>query len=183
MDVEPRAPSPASTPGDEMHELSTELARHARILHLVKSQVSSSSLTGLDSGAVMVLMFLVKAGPLRQGALAECAMLDPSTVSRHVAQLVRCGHVERRPDPADGRAVQLVATGLGVALARGIAARRDALLREVLAGWAAEEVHDLAVRMRRINDDFEAHRPQARPQHPAVSGPAHFIHRTTDEER
>jgi hypothetical protein len=37
--------------------------------------------------------------------------------------------------------------------------------------------------MRRINDDFEAHRPLARPHHHAVSVPAHLIHRTTDEER
>ena len=177
--------APATGPDDPMpdpvQELSLELARHARILHLVKT-VSSSSMSGLDSGAVHVLMFLVKAGPLRQGALAECAMLDPSTVSRYVAQLVRSGHVERRADPVDGRAVQLVATELGRALARRIAARRDALLRDVVAGWAPDEVHDLAVRMRRINDDFEAHRPQVRPQHLALSGP-HPIERTTDEER
>jgi DNA-binding MarR family transcriptional regulator len=168
---------------DAVGELSQELARHARILHLVKTQVSNSSLSGLDSGAVHVLMFLVRAGALRQGALAECAMLDPSTVSRYVAQLVRSGHVERRADPADGRAVQLVATELGRALARRIAANRDALLREVLAGWTPDEVHELAARMRRINDDFEAHRSLARPHYAAVSVPAHPIDRTTDEER
>jgi len=183
-----RMPAPVRDPmqdpmQDPVQELSQELARHARILHLVKTQVSSSSMSGLDSGAVHVLMFLVKAGPLRQGALAECAMLDPSTVSRYVAQLVRSGHVERRADPADGRAVQLVATELGRALARRIAAQRDALLRDVLARWAPDEVHDLAVRMRRINDDFEAHRPLARPYHHAASVPAHPIDSTTDEER
>jgi DNA-binding MarR family transcriptional regulator len=166
-----------------MHELSQELIRHARILHLVKTQESTASLTGLDSGAVMVLMFLVKGGPQRQGALAECAMLDPSTVSRYVAQLVRSGHVERRPDPGDGRAVQLVATERGRAVARLIAQRRDALLREVLAGWAPEELHDLAVRLRRINDDFEAHRPQFRSHPMGVPVPIHPTDRTTDEER
>jgi DNA-binding MarR family transcriptional regulator len=173
---------PTQDPVDPVQELSQELARHARILHMVKTQISSSSPSGLDSGAVHVLIFLVKAGPLRQGALAECAMLDPSTVSRHVAQLVRSGHVERRADPADGRAVQLVATELGRALARRIAAQRDALLRDVLAGWAPDELHDLAVRLRRINDDFEAHRPH-RANPPAGSVPARPIDRTTDEER
>ena len=167
-----------------MQELSQELIRHARILHLVKTHESTSSLTGLDSGAVTVLMFLVKGGPQRQGALADCAMLDPSTVSRYVAQLVRAGHVERRPDPADGRAVQLVATERGRAVARLIGQRRDALLRDVLAGWPAEDVRDLAVRLRRINDDFEAHRPHLRSHPLAVPvpvGPA--IDRTADEER
>ena len=184
MDVEPRATSPAGASGDEMQELSQELIRYARILHLIKTHESTSALTGLDSGAVTVLMFLVKGGPQRQGALAGCAMLDPSTVSRYVAQLVRAGHVERRPDPADGRAVQLVATERGRAVAWLIAQRRDAVLREVLTGWAAEELHDLAVRLRRLNDDFEAHRPQLRPQPTAVPIPLHpGAESTTDQER
>jgi len=183
MDIEPLATS-AGASDDAVQELSQELIRHARILHLVKTHESTSSLTGLDSGAVTVLMFLVKGGPQRQGELADCAMLDPSTVSRYVGQLVRAGHVERRPDPADGRAVQLAATERGRAVARLIGQRRDALLREVLAGWDPEELHDLAVRLRRINDDFEAHRPQLRSPLMAMPAPVSgSTDRTADEER
>ena len=47
---------------------------------------------------------------MRAGALAECMQSDPSTVSRQVAALVKDGLLERRADPADGRASLLVLT-------------------------------------------------------------------------
>ena len=49
-------------------------------------------------------------GPHRSNALAEAVHSDPSTVSRQIAALVKVGYVERRPDPADGRACLLAAT-------------------------------------------------------------------------
>ena len=58
-------------------------------------------------------------GPMRAGALAECLQSDPSTVSRQVAALVKDGLLERRADPADGRASLLVLT-----------AKADAVLAE-----------------------------------------------------
>jgi len=155
----PAAPAEDPTP---VGELSQELSRHARILHMLKSRTFAVSGFGLDHGALSVLFQIVKSGPIRQGELADCAMLDPSTVSRHVALLVRQGMVERRADPGDGRAVRLVATAKGLDVHTQVMARRDALFRDVLAGWPAEDVRDLTRRLRRLNDDFEACRPQLR---------------------
>jgi DNA-binding MarR family transcriptional regulator len=147
-----------------IHRLSQELIRHGRILHLVKARLSAESGGGLDSGALAVLMHVVKSGGLRQRELAACAMLDPSTISRHVGLLVRLGHVERRPDPDDGRAVRLVATSTGLAVHDRLTARREALMSDVLAGWTDQELDQLTGWLRRLNDDFEARRP--RPRHP-----------------
>ena len=155
----PAVPAEDPTP---VGALSQELSRHARILHMLKSRMFAVSGYGLDHGALSVLFQVVKSGPIRQGELAECAMLDPSTVSRHVSLLVRLGHVERRADPGDGRAVRLIATPRGLEVHDQVMGRRDAMIRDVLAGWPDEDVRDLTGRLRRLNDDFEAFRPQLR---------------------
>ncbi len=139
--------------------LSQELVRHTRLLHVLRSQSSLWTPVGLDWGAFALLAHLVKGGPRRQGELAGCAMLDPSTVSRHVAQLVKAGLVERRPDPEDGRAVHLAATPPGQATFDQVAARRDAVIAEVMAGWDLDDVEALTRLLVRLNDDFETYRP------------------------
>ncbi len=151
-------PRPPSTT-DRTAELSAELIRHARMLHAIRSRMTTWSSEGLEWGALKLLAHLVKDGPQRQGELAECAMLDPSTVSRHVAQLVKGGWVERRPDPSDGRAVRLAPTEAGHRTFAEVGRRRDAMLREVLAGWADEDVAVLVASLRRLNDDFDRYRP------------------------
>lgn len=149
----------AGTPGADLGQLTYELFRQARIVHLVKARLSADS-GGLDSGALGVLVHVVKSGGLRQRDLADNAMLDPSTVSRYVGLLVKGGLVERQADQEDGRAVRLVATEAGHAMHRRLVARREALMSEALAGWSADEVADLTAGLRRLNDDFEALRTQ-----------------------
>ena len=70
----------------------------------------STSGDGVEWAAYGLLFQLVNDGPRRSSALAETACVDPSTVSRQVAQLVKAGLVERQSDPEDGRASLLVAT-------------------------------------------------------------------------
>ena len=161
--------TPVSDTSAGISELGQELIRQARILYLVRATLSAESGGGLDSGALAVLMHVVKSGGLRQRDLATCAMLDPSTVSRHVGLLVRLGHVKRLADQEDGRAVRLVATAAGHAVQQQLTARREALMREVLRNWTDDEVNSLTDRLRRLNDDFEAIRPrpgQAEPSRP-----------------
>jgi len=76
--------------------------------------------------------------------LAECLAADPSTISRHVAALVKAGLVERRPDPEDGRASLLACTAAGQHLVeRHRAQRRDAL-RTLLSEFSADELSALS---------------------------------------
>jgi MarR family transcriptional regulator, lower aerobic nicotinate degradation pathway regulator len=139
--------------------LNQELSRHARILHGLKSRTATLLPEGLDMAAFGLLLALVHCGPRRQGELAELSLLDPSTVSRHVAQLARAGYVQRRPDPQDGRAVQLVATDDGERIAHEIGERRQAVICDALRAWAPDDARQLAALLRRLNDDLDAVRP------------------------
>jgi DNA-binding MarR family transcriptional regulator len=158
-----RVPSPNTRP---CAELAHELGRHARLLQVMRSRLGGLVPDGLDGAAIAVLASLVKCGPRRQGELAEATMLDPSTVSRYVAQLVRAGLVDRRADPADGRAVQLVATENGQALGARIAAHRELLIGQMLAGWSEEDAHTLLRLVRRLNEEMEARRDSHEPARP-----------------
>jgi DNA-binding MarR family transcriptional regulator len=139
--------------------LNSELSRHQRILHVLKSGMAAFVPEGLDAAAFGLLLTLVKCGPRRQGELAEMLLLDPSTVSRYVGQLARAGYVQRRPDPQDGRAVQLAATDDGERVAREIDRRRHAVISQALAGWPPDDVGRLVALLSRLNDDLDAVRP------------------------
>ena len=151
--------APTSTPEvegrDSYAEIAHELGRQGRLLHLFKGHMSNWAPAGLDWAAFGLLMSLIKCGASRQGDLADVTLLDPSTVSRHTAQLVKAGLVSRRPDPADGRAVQLVATESGLLAGQDLLARRQALLRGILADWSDDDAQTFLLLTRRLNDGLE----------------------------
>jgi DNA-binding MarR family transcriptional regulator len=107
-----------------------------------------------------VLFHLVKDGPRRAGALAECAQVDASTASRHIDQLVRLGLVERRADPDDGRATQLVATDAGREMHARVLAARERMMADLLSDWPAEDVDTLAALLARLNHDLGTGMPR-----------------------
>ncbi len=72
---------------------------------------------------------------MRITELAGLVNLDPSTVSRHVAQLERSGLIERTPDPDDGRAQLVTVTDEGQQKLEAAFARRRELLARSLAEW------------------------------------------------
>jgi DNA-binding MarR family transcriptional regulator len=139
--------------------LTQELTRHARLLHAMKAGMAALVPEGLDPAAFPLLLTLVRCGPRRQGELAEMSMLDPSTVSRYVGQLARAGYVERRPDPQDGRAVQLAASEAGASVAREIGNRRQQTIVSALASWNPADIATLVTLLARLNDDLDAYRP------------------------
>ncbi|MFI7585938.1 MarR family winged helix-turn-helix transcriptional regulator [Spongisporangium articulatum] len=141
-------------------ELHHELYRSTRVAQVAFSQLSGLLPPGLDPAAAHLLAWLVKKGPARQGELAQSTMLDPSTISRRVGQLVRHGLVERAADPLDGRAVRLVATAAGRELLLRMRDARDAITRDLLADWPEGEVERLTGLLRRYNDAVDGFRRQ-----------------------
>lgn len=141
-------------------ELGHEFVRYHRVIHSLKSQLADVLPTGLDPAAAQLLAWLVKQGPSRQGELAENTFLDPSTVSRRISQLVHLGLVERRADPMDGRAVQLVPTESGQTYFKAIQDRRQVIMQQVVVGWTRDEVVSLSRLLQKFNDDFETYRTQ-----------------------
>ena len=96
----------------------------------------------LDPGSFWMLKAIATHGPLRVSELANHVALDPSTVSRHVAQLARSGLVDRTADPADRRAQLIGTSGAGRERLRAAHQRRRELLTRSLADWDPGEVAD-----------------------------------------
>ena len=143
--------------GDQVVRLSKA---HAVLkAQIAARQAASTDGPGIEFAAYALLFQLVKEGPRRASALAEAACVDPSTVSRQVAELVKAGLVARVPDPADGRASLLEATAHGREVHAVRVARRHQVFERVLADWSDDDVAAFAGLFDRFNDSFAAVRP------------------------
>lgn len=140
--------------------LGNQLGRLQRVRERTVQQLGSRGVEGLDLAAYRCVYALLERGPMRSGALAEVVLSDPSTVSRHVAQLVALGHLERRPDPEDGRATVIAVTPAGREAAAGMRARRNERLAAVVGSWEPGERRDLVRLLTRLLDDYELHRDE-----------------------
>jgi len=86
---------------------------------------------------------------------ARCA-LDPSTISRAVAALVRAGLVVRVADPDDGRASVLLPTPDGRAALDDITGWYADRLTEALRDWTEDDPTALSTLLRRFSADLLA---------------------------
>ena len=97
--------------------------------------------TGLTPTQISVLFTVVRRGPVGLSELARVEDLNPTMLSRVLAQLVDDGLLTRTPDPADRRAKVAEATPAGVALRRDIRRERaDALGTELEQLGAGDRV-------------------------------------------
>lgn len=136
-------------------ELEDRVRDLLRVVRMVKQQHHSA----VPAGLVGILGLIEREGGNPTGChakqLAVRAGLDPSTVSRAVAALVSHGLVERRADPADGRASVLVVTDRGRAALAESRDWRAALVARALADWTPEEVDALTAALGRLTTDVE----------------------------
>ena len=155
--------------------LARELVRLSRGTQAMRSHLAARGPQQVEWSTYVLLFHLVKEGPQRSSALAEAVHVDPSTVSRQVAQLVKLGLAERRADPDDGRACLLVASTEGERIWASMQQRRNRSIGKVVADWPTEDVHRLTELLGRFNDGFAAHRSdilgalagEDSPRHPA----------------
>lgn len=89
----------------------------------------------LQSSTYLMLSWLDQAGPMRASAISECFGIDKGAISRQVQHLMELGLVDRTPDPADGRATLLSASGAAKA--------RLIEVQEVSRVWLDERLGDL----------------------------------------
>jgi len=130
-----------SAPTDVLEGLIDALADVARRHRNLTLRVYRES--GLPAAQVTVLAVAARLGESRMSDLAEELLVDPSVISRHVSQLEQSGNVERRPDPADGRATLIRLTQRGEETLAEVRRLRRRHLQEALAGWDEDEVADL----------------------------------------
>ena len=151
--------SSVSTVDEQLVEaLSEQVLRTQRSLLALRQQVTSGPARSdeVEWAAYGLLFHLAKEGPRRSSSLADLACVDPSTVSRQVAQLVTAGLVERQPDPDDGRASLLVATPDGQVAFAAKRRQRHELFQRVMGDWSAADVETLTTLLSRFNDDLVA---------------------------
>lgn len=84
--------------------------------------------TGLTPTQAQILVHLVRRGPARVSALADEIAVTQPTASDAVAALIRKGHVEKRPDPQDRRAITLHAGKSAASAVAAVEVWPDALL-------------------------------------------------------
>jgi DNA-binding MarR family transcriptional regulator len=121
------------------------------VLRRLKAAAASA---GGDPAALHIVHMVHEHGPLRLTALAEVALLDASTVSRHVSALEATGHLARTGDPADRRASRIAVTASGEALLREALAARGRLLDAALADWPPEDRAALTALLKQLAEDL-----------------------------
>lgn len=119
-------------------------------------QESASRYVGVPTGLVATLTLIDRSTGCHAKELARRTGLDQSTVSRSVGTLVAHGFVERRADPADGRASVLAVTDAGHAVLDQARDWYDDLLSRALAHWDPAEVDALNAALGRLTADVEA---------------------------
>lgn len=93
----------------------------------------------VDRAGYLVLRAVEADGPMRLTDLAARLQVEPSTMSRHAAELTSRGWLEKQPDRADRRACLLAVTETGHAIVTGIEKARRNVLQSVLSDWEPEE--------------------------------------------
>ena len=114
----------------------------------------------VDMAGYHVLAYLKHEGPQRAGEIATTFHSDPSTISRMVSGLVKTGLLERRADPADGRASLLAATDEGFRVIETERRRRAQVIAEVLGSWSDTDRKNLTGLLERFLEDYQAYENQ-----------------------
>ncbi len=112
-------------------------ALNSGAIHLLRSLAAVDQLAGLTPARLSALSVVVFGGPLTLGSLAAAEGVAGPTMTRIVDGLVAAGLAERRPDPADGRAVLIAATTAGDELMRAAAGRRICVIAAAISGLQA----------------------------------------------
>ena len=108
----------------------------------------------LNLAAVGVLGRLADHGPVSLGELAHLTGMQPSALSRQVKLLEEAGHLDRRPDPRDGRVSLVRATARGRAAYRRVMDANDQLLSAQLQDWTTADLDHAAAVLERLVDDL-----------------------------
>lgn len=109
--------------------IATGLAKIGTFLR--SAQWRQADATSLTPTQAQIVVQLARRGPARIAALAEELGVTQPTASDAASALLRKGHLERRPDPSDGRASLLHPTAQGRRAADALAVWPDALLAAV----------------------------------------------------
>ena len=116
---------------------------------------------GLDGDEFAIYSVLTAAASITPTELARWMAAPPTTVSSYVKRFEARGHVEREPNPADGRSYRIKLTPAGRRAHRAAAELFIPMRTRVEAGLGARatEVREALLTLRSVLDDIR-HSPQ-----------------------
>ncbi|MCC0579201.1 MarR family winged helix-turn-helix transcriptional regulator [Streptomyces californicus] len=142
------APPAAALGGPVSHAVS----RVARLHRIAAGKVLKG--VGLYPGQELLMTHLWDRGAVRQTELIRALELDPSTVTKMLQRLEQTGHVRRRPDPADRRAVLVEATDDSCALHTAVETAWGRLEEQTLAGLETAERDELVRLLAKVEENL-----------------------------
>jgi DNA-binding MarR family transcriptional regulator len=145
--------------------LTAGMARLVRTAKHLGSRVASDLYGDLPSFGWALLVPLEQDGEQRCSALAGRVGVDVSVVSRQVSALERSGYVQRRPDPADGRASLISLSAAGAAALARTRDVRSQWAAEALSDWTEDDARQFTTLLEKFADglDTAGHRRTTRP--------------------
>lgn len=116
---------------------------------------------GLDGDEFAIYSVLTAAASITPTELARWMAAPPTTVSSYVKRFEARGHVEREPNPADGRSYRIKLTPAGRRAHRAAARLFTPMRTRVEEGLGARatEVREALLTLRSVLDDIR-HSPQ-----------------------
>ena len=127
--------SPATLDLDTAARLRIAIGRLSRRLRTT----AAGSAAGLTPTRISVLLTVVRDGPVRLSALAASESLNPTMLSRVIADLVDAELLERTSDDGDRRAAWVQATDAGQRLAQRMRRERTDAVNAALEGLPPAE--------------------------------------------
>jgi DNA-binding MarR family transcriptional regulator len=120
-------------------ELDVAIRLRGAISRLSRRLRPTQAATGLTPTQISVLVSVALVGPLKLAELGKREGLNPTMLSRIVAQLAARGLVRRTNDPDDRRAARVEATAAGKRLHEKMRQQRNDALVTQLAALSAQE--------------------------------------------
>jgi DNA-binding MarR family transcriptional regulator len=124
---------------------------------------------GSTSSESAVLGALLLGGPvLNPSDLTKLVVQSPGGLTKTLRRLEDAGHIRRRPDPGDRRALLVVLTEKGRRAAERAEVELDSYYDHLLADVSAPERAELTVLLRKVLDRLEVHTNMTRSSWPPL---------------
>lgn len=118
----------------------TAASLRTAVFRLARRLRAEAGHTEYSASQAAVILQLLEAGPATTAELARAQDMRPQSMSAVVVTLEAAGVVGRRPDPDDGRAVQVFLTAAGErAVLDGRSAKQSWLIRTMAERLTTEE--------------------------------------------
>ncbi len=119
----------------------------------------------LARGQYLYLVRIYEQPGIIQGHLAELLAVDRTTANRVITKLTAAQLIQKEPDPHNKKIQHLRATPRGAELAIFILRENQYSTQVALAGFAPEEITQLAAYLKRMQDNVESDWHQVKQGH------------------